>query len=164
MGQNNQRATADQDALLRVVYRDQLPRVYGYLAYRLGGRRALAEELTQDVFLAYVAAIRSCQDVRDAQGWLITVARNKLVAHLRRAEHHTDAVLEPVMWDELARTEAQRNAFALLESLPPDQRAAMTLRYIDDLAVRDVAELMDRTVAATESLLARARRALQESS
>ena len=48
-----------------------------------------------------------------------------------------------------------------LVGLPDDQRTALVLRYVDDLAIADVAELLGRSVRATESLLARGRAGLR---
>jgi RNA polymerase sigma factor (sigma-70 family) len=48
-----------------------------------------------------------------------------------------------------------------LDRLPPAQRAAMVLRYMDDLPVRQVAQAMARTESAVESLLSRGRDALR---
>ena len=50
---------------------------------------------------------------------------------------------------------------ASLAALPALQRAAVGLRYLDDLAVPEVARLLDRSVHATESLLARGREGLR---
>lgn len=152
----------DPDEEVRATYHAQLNRVYGYLLYRLGGRRAVAEELTQDVFVAYVAAVRNGQTISDPQGWLITVARNAMVGYLRKATQQPRVWLAPISTDELEITDAERSAIELLEALPVDQRTAMTLRYVDDLTVAAVAEVLDRSIAATESLLARARRSLKE--
>jgi RNA polymerase sigma-70 factor (ECF subfamily) len=49
-------------------------------------------------------------------------------------------------------------AQAVLACLAPQHRAALTLRYVDDLPVAQVADLLGRTVRATETLLVRARR------
>ncbi len=49
----------------------------------------------------------------------------------------------------------------VLEALGPHHRAALTLRYVDDLSVPAVAELLGRTVHATEALLVRARSAFR---
>jgi RNA polymerase sigma-70 factor (ECF subfamily) len=48
---------------------------------------------------------------------------------------------------------------AVLASLSPHQRAALTLRYLDGLPVEDVARSLDKSVHATESLLMRAKAA-----
>jgi RNA polymerase sigma-70 factor (ECF subfamily) len=67
--------------------------------------------------------------------------------------------------DEDDPWEAELDGFAArdtLERLGAHHRAALTLRYVDDLPVPEVAALLDRTVHATEALLARARRAFRE--
>lgn len=54
---------------------------------------------------------------------------------------------------------------AIVEALgrvSPDHRTALVLRYVDDLTVRAVAELMGKSERATESLLVRARAALAD--
>lgn len=48
-----------------------------------------------------------------------------------------------------------------MRSLPAEQRAAMVLRYVDDLPVAEVARQLGRSVHATESLLARAKATLR---
>jgi len=48
-----------------------------------------------------------------------------------------------------------------LARLSDDQRAALVLRYVDDMSVRDVARMLGRGVRATESLLVRARESLR---
>jgi RNA polymerase sigma-70 factor (ECF subfamily) len=48
-------------------------------------------------------------------------------------------------------------ALSILATLPPIERSALTLRYLDGYSVRETASLIGRTVPATESLLMRAR-------
>ena len=48
-----------------------------------------------------------------------------------------------------------------MRGLPPDYQAVLSLRYLDDLTVPAVADALGRSVHATESLLARARRAFR---
>jgi RNA polymerase sigma-70 factor (ECF subfamily) len=61
-------------------------------------------------------------------------------------------------WD--AELDALR-ATEVLDRLTPGHRAALTLRYLDDLPVPQVAELLGRTLHATEALLVRARSAFR---
>jgi RNA polymerase sigma-70 factor (ECF subfamily) len=152
------------DPGLLSLYDRALPEVYGYLLARCG-QRALAEDLTAETFLAAVRA------EGDGGGpttipWLIGTARHKLVDHWRRREREERSLRlldggeagseDP--WD--ARLDALR-AQAVLEQLGPAQRAALTLRYLDDLPVPQVAALLGRTVHATEALLVRARTAFR---
>jgi RNA polymerase sigma-70 factor (ECF subfamily) len=155
----------DPGMQLLAIYDVALPQVYGYLLPRCGDR-VLAEDLTAESFLAAVATVRKPGAAEPSVPWLIGVARHKLVDHWRRQEreerglrlaHEGEATADDP-WDE--HVDALR-AREVLGSLGPQHRAALTLRYADGLPVPDVAELLGRTVHATEALLVRARRAFR---
>jgi RNA polymerase sigma-70 factor (ECF subfamily) len=150
------------DPGLLSLYDAALPQVYGYLLARCG-QRAVAEDLTAETFLAAVRA-EADGDGPTSVGWLIGTARHKLVDHWRRVEREQrglrlmddDPVEDP--WDaELDALRAQQ----VLAELSAGHRAALTLRYLDDLPVPQVAALLQRTVHATEALLVRARTAFR---
>lgn len=152
-------------AALVDVYDEAVPYVYGYLLRR-GGSREVAEELTATTFLAAVDSVGRDDTALVSVPWLIGIARHKLVDHWRRREReernlhavaaeHTDRT-DP--WD--AHLDALR-ARTTLDHLSVQHRAALTLRYVDDLPVPQVARVLDRTVHATEALLVRARAAFR---
>lgn len=151
------------DPLLR-LYDDALPHVYGYLLSRCG-QRSLAEDLTGETFLAAVDAVRRPDPPAVSRAWLIGVARHKLADHWRRQARDTararrlaGQVTDEDPWDAtLDRLAAQ----STLSRLSPGHRLVLTLRYVDDLQVPEVAALVGRTVHATEALLVRARRAFR---
>ena len=156
--------TPDPDAVVS-VYRDALPQVYGYLLPRCGSV-VMAEDLTAETFLSAVAATQQGAAPDVSVAWLIGVARHKLADHWRRqareerslemASRLTEEVDDP--WDE----EIDRSVlYAALARLNVSQRAALTLRYLDGLPVAEVAGDLDRTLHATETLLARARHVLR---
>jgi RNA polymerase sigma-70 factor (ECF subfamily) len=153
-------AVPDQpDVTLLMLYDRALPQVYGYLMSRCGDQ-AVAEDVTSETFLAVAAAQA---DAPLTVGWLIGVARHKLVDHWRwqarqeRLLHAVEGSFSDVddPWEiELDRSRAGE----VLASLAPQHRAALTLRYLDGLSVPEAAGILHRTVAATEALLVRARR------
>jgi RNA polymerase sigma-70 factor (ECF subfamily) len=155
----------DQGTALLALYDRALPQVYGYLLPRCGSE-AVAEDLTGETFLAAVAAVQKETVERMTVAWLVGVARHKLVDHWRRQAREdrnvqlaADAVVaEDDPWD--AQLDASR-AHQVLAGLRGHHRAALTLRYVDDLPVPDVAEHLGRTVHATEALLVRARSAFR---
>jgi len=164
------RAEADEPgAVLLDAYDTALPRVYGYLLSRCG-RQALAEDLTAEVFLAAVDVVRREDPRLVTTPWLIGTARHKLVDHWRR-QAREDRVLHALTADRAGpaatedpwavRLDALRSQ-AVLDQLGPHHRAALTLRYLDDLPVPQVAALLDRTLHATEALLVRARTAFRQ--
>lgn len=162
-----QNTAGDPGVALLGLYDEALPTVYGYLLSRCG-QVAVAQDLTGETFLAAVDAVRRTPPGRPNTGWLIGVARHKLVDHWRRQAREdrglrevagmTGAVIEDP-WEQ--RLDALRTR-AVLEQLGPHHRAALTLRYLDDLAVPEVAACLDRSVHATEALLVRARAAFRQ--
>ncbi|WP_116044606.1 RNA polymerase sigma factor [Amycolatopsis palatopharyngis] len=159
------RVHRDPAFVLLETYDAALPEVYGYLLSRCGNR-ALAEELTSETFLGAVAATRKPHAPAVSVPWLIGVARHKLADHWRYREreqrglrlmHETEPEsVDP--WD--AELDALR-ARQVLAAMGPHHRSALTLRYLDGLGVPEVAEILGRTVHATEALLVRARSAFR---
>ncbi len=129
------------DELLR-FYDEALPEVYGYLRRRCEGRE-VAEDLTAETWLAAVAAVRDGGSPPLGLPWIIGVARHKLVDPW---EQRLDAVA----------------AHATLAGLPDHYRQVLTLRYLDDLPVPEVAGLLGVSVHAAEGLLVRARGAFRK--
>jgi RNA polymerase sigma-70 factor (ECF subfamily) len=146
------------------LYDDAVPQVYGYLLKRVGSR-PVAEDLTSEVFMAGVAAVRD-GNASLTVGWFITVARNKLVDHWRRREREERSLR--LAYDESADVvepwDVQLDAVVahdVLAQLSPQHRLALTLRYLDGLPVVQVAHVLGRTVHATEALLVRSRAAFR---
>jgi len=159
------RAAPDAGEALLAGYERSLPQVYGYLVARLGSA-ATAEDLTSETYLAAVAAIRQGTLAEPTTAWLVGVARHKLVDHWRRQTREQrrlsavanlgDETDDP--WDELLEVGRAREVLA---SLGNHHRSALVLRYLDGLAVREVADALERTLDATDALLVRARRAFR---
>ena len=156
----------DAPRALLALYDQALPAVYGYFARRCGDR-GTAEDLTSETFLAAMDSARKERPPDITVPWLIGVARHKLADHFRR---RPDRLAVPVAdvpepanptdtWDaELDRIVAE----SALGRLSEPHRAVLTLRYMDDCSVPECAELIGRTVHATEALLVRARRSFRD--
>lgn len=148
---------------LLALYDTALPDVYGYLLHRCRDVTT-AQDLTSETFLAAARTVADGSATPLTIPWLIGVARHKLLDHWRRQareERWLAAVGEPETDDPWSETLLDGRATEALASLGPHHRAALTLRYVDDLPVREVAELLERTEHATEALLVRARRAFR---
>jgi RNA polymerase sigma-70 factor (ECF subfamily) len=146
-------------------YRSTMPIIYRYLSRGTAGNVQLAEELTQATSEVAVRCFRRGQPEALDLAWLHTVARHRLIDHYRRAKvekakltilagRRNNDVAVP---SDLTTADAQ----AALQTLSSQHRLALLLRYVDDPPVAEVAELLDRSTRATESLLARARAALR---
>lgn len=151
----------------QAFYADALPRVYGYFYHRLGANPSLAEDLTQETFLAAVAELRRGALVAAPAPWILGVARHKFLDHLRR-QHRIGWTL--LSWEEAAAevptvpdidSIEDERAIAALAAVSSPQREALVLRYLDGFSVPEVAAALGRSVGAAESLLARGRASLR---
>lgn len=162
-------ANGDTDAATTLAYR-HTSRVLA-LAYRMLNDQAEAEDVAQD---ALMRLWKIAPDWRQGEAkvstWLYSVARNLCTDRLRKhaGKRHMadiDSVAEPM--DEAPSIEAQMigqdRAAALqsaLQSLPERQRQAVSLRFLQELSNPEVAEVMEISVDAVESLLSRGKRGL----
>jgi RNA polymerase sigma-70 factor (ECF subfamily) len=148
-------------AAFRTFYDEALPRVYGYFLHRTGGSVPVAEDLTQETFLAAVSELRKGRRVESPIPWIFGIARHKLIHHYRRRDRDALPLLsEDALEDETADEQvalARENAVAALAAVPPSQRAALVLRHLEGLSVPEIADALGKSVEAVESLLARGR-------
>jgi len=161
------RTFSDGDAFRR-WYDDAVVRVYRYLYPRCGGDRGLAEEITQQTFMRAVERRSTYEGRASVITWLLTIARNILADHFRRAEkderRHLRLVVREIdmVASAPAAVDDHEAIMSALRALPASQRAAIVLCYLDGLSVREAAEVLQRSESATESLLTRGRARLRE--
>jgi RNA polymerase sigma-70 factor (ECF subfamily) len=137
-------------------YDDALPRIYGYFLHRCAGGSPVAEDLTQETFIAALAELRKGRRVEAPLPWLYGIARHKLLDHYRReARRGTVDALEEPAFDSLG--EDRERVLGALRAVPPLQRAALVLRHMEGLSVPELAQVLGRSVEAAESLLSRGR-------
>ena len=149
-------------AAFQAFYAEALPVVYGYLRVRCGGSASVAEDLTQETFMAAVRWIKEGGRVDSPLPWVVGIAKRKLLDHFRKEERSQRRLVlawdagpaeDPPPWTSLTH----ERAMTALAAVPSAQRAALTLRYLDGSSVEEVAAELGKTVHATESLLARGR-------
>jgi RNA polymerase sigma-70 factor (ECF subfamily) len=157
---------ADQQAFTRLLER-HAPGLHGFLQ-RMMRNRADAEELTQESFLrVWRHANRFEPDRVRFSTWLYRIGHNLCVDRLRRRrEVPLEAAPEPLDRADAERDldEARMAALVrrLIERLPERQRTALVLCHHQGMTNQQAAAVLDVTVDALESLLARARRTLRE--
>lgn len=142
------------------------PRALGFAA-RLLSDRAEAEDVTQEAMLRlWTIAPEWRQGEAQVSTWLYRVVRNLCTDRLRKKRGvGLDEIAEP-MDDALPATEVllnQGRALALKEALaalPERQREAVVLRHIEGLSNPEIAEVLEITTEAVESLTARGKRSL----
>jgi RNA polymerase sigma-70 factor (ECF subfamily) len=130
------------------------------LAWRMTGDRGLAEEVAQDVFLELDRHMERIESPEHALNWLRRVAVSRSADALRRRR-----VRGVDLWVEIEEkhgvpTEERQSPLEtrlkqLLSTLPEAQRAALVLRYQEDLTPEEIAATVDAPLATVKSNLHR---------
>lgn len=162
-------ANGDAEAASALACR-HTPRVLA-LAFRMLSDQAEAEDVAQEALMRlWKIAPEWRQGEAKVSTWLYRVASNLCTDRLRRHSGRRrpadiDSVAEPA--DSAPSVEhkmiGQDRAAALqeaLQTLPERQRQAVSLRFLQELSNPEVAEVLDISVDAVESLLARGKRGL----
>lgn len=148
------RRVAEGDAeALRVLY-DRLGRIVYSFALKHTRDPGLAEECTQDAFVALWRRAGSFDPARaKLSTWLLVVTRNKAIELLRsrgrRAEAVHDAEIETVLEDDapgpadaLEHADLSQRVAEALAELPAEQREVVLLSYFDGLSHGEIAEVI----------------------
>jgi len=146
-------------------YRETAPALYGYLWKACAGERERVEDLLQETYAVAITVWQRGRPDDVVLPWLLTVARNKLIDAYRREEREARKLARlgsPVDVTDPFGGAASEHVFAAIRSLPPLQRAVITLRFVDDLSLAETARLLGKRVAAIDSLQRRALQALRE--
>jgi RNA polymerase sigma-70 factor, ECF subfamily len=152
----------DRDAV-RLLYIHYSDNVYGYLRSIVRDDKE-AEDLTQQVFMKLITVIVKYHDQGvPFSGWLLRLARNVALDHLRRRRPTPteDLFGADSHADEGARDRA-RDLHAALASLPDEQRSVMIMRHVVGLSPPEIAERLGRSESSVHGLHHRGRRALQQ--
>ncbi|WP_058244562.1 RNA polymerase sigma factor [Thalassovita autumnalis] len=158
-------ANGDQ-AAARALNLRMTPRVFAQ-AMRMLGNRAEAEDVAQEAMMRlWKIASQWRQGEAKVTTWLYRVVANLCTDRLRRKPSLAiDAIPEPEDGQASAAEGLQDQArnsalYQALATLPERQRQAVILRHIEGLGNPEIAEIMDISTEAVESLTARGKRAL----
>jgi RNA polymerase sigma-70 factor (ECF subfamily) len=163
-----ERARAYDVDALGELYDQYAPLIYAYL-YRRVHDAQLAEDLTGEVFVRVLQAIQSEQFWHISfRGWLYRIAHNLLVDHYRKQPSvpmlALDEQLVAAQGDPdsaLAEKLSRQDLLAAISQLTLAQQQVLVLRFGEQLAAREVAEIMGKSVGAVELLQHRALIALR---
>lgn len=159
-------ASGDPAASRQVVDR-HLPGSISF-AWRMLGDRASAEDMAQEAFLRLWRQAPRWRAKAQIGTWLRTVLYNACVDQLRKRRPQTDIADMDIADGSPTPAEAHQTdqvatmVQGAIAALPERQRAAIALVHYDEMTNIEAAEILDVSVDALESLLARGRRALRD--
>src|SRR5436853_3285232 len=152
------------DEAFELLYRSYVKDVYHY-ALALLRNPADAEDVTQTTFMNAYRAFSRGDHIEKPQNWLIKIAHNVARTRYARASRRVTEVPLDDHLDQLAVPESERpnveGVLRALGRLPFNQRAALIMRELEGRSYGEIAETLNVSVAAVETLIFRARRSLR---
>jgi RNA polymerase sigma-70 factor (ECF subfamily) len=124
-----------------------------------------AEDVTQIAFLNAFRAIRRGEEPDKPRAWLVTIAKNVVRRRYRAlATRPQEVPLDPELAPDLLDLDGPTagEIAAAIRRLPPNQRAVILLREIQGRTYAEIAEELDLSLPAVETLIFRARGNLSE--
>jgi RNA polymerase sigma-70 factor (ECF subfamily) len=161
------RAQNKDPTAIGVIYERLQGYIFRYLYYKVGDFHA-AEDLTAEVFIRVIKALpRYRQNAVPLRAWVMKIARNLAIDHFRRTGHREPLPLkeELLAGDEHPEkfVERQLTSDALaraLEKLTEDQREVIALRFLAEMTILEVSEVLGKNQSAVKALQRRGLRSL----
>lgn len=164
-------AAGDRDAF-RILYEQFAGRVYNTALSYLQDTND-AEEVTQDVFVTIFKKADSFRGDSALSTWIYRITANAAINHRKKRSKFSvfsieDKEAQASLTDfrhpgvSLENSEQAAILFRAVESLPDKQKMAFVLSYVENLPRREVADVMEMSLKAVESLLMRAKTTLRK--
>ena len=152
----------DEDALAE-IHDTYYTAIYRYVAMKIGDR-VLAEDLTSDVFMRLLSALRDqTAPQKTLRGWLYAVASRVVADHFRKRYRREEVALPetlessaPSPFTATAETLEWERLHKAITELTADQQDVIALRFGYGMPIKEVADALDKSEGAIKQLQARA--------
>lgn len=169
---------AGSESAFRTLVESFQDRVYN-MALGIIQQEEEAEDIAQEVFIEVYQTINRFREESRLSTWIYRITTSKALEHHRRRKakkrfafvtslfggenevlHHPPDFHHPGV--SLENKEQMKLLFGAIDKLPGNQKVAFTLHYLNQASYQEVAEIMESTVSAVESLLHRAKQNLRK--
>lgn len=169
--------TGDQNAFGEIVelYKDKVFQI----CFRMLGNRHEAEDIAQEAFVRAFINIHSFNIQMKFSTWLYRITTNLCIDRLRKKkpDYHLDAEVAGTegltMYSQIAADmmlpekelevlELQEYIQAALLKLPEKYRSVIVLKYIEELSLKEISEILDLPVGTVKTRIHRGREALRK--
>lgn len=156
-------------------YDEYVDRIYRFIYFKVPTPQE-AEDLTSEVFLKFWQAVQNQDNVKNIKSYIYSIARNIVVDFYRsksnRYEVSLTASLDDMQFQSLksdldilqkidGKTEISK-LFSAVNNLKDEYKEVILLRYIEEIPIKEISQIIDKSKGATRVLIHRALKALRE--
>lgn len=150
------------------VYKKYQPSIFNFVKSQINNYQT-AEELTQDIFIDFIEALRDFRFQSSLKTFLYAIARHKIVDQIRKKKIKNipfsklpsfivESLKVVFIDEEINKKELQEKIAKIINLLPNDYQLILRLKYIEGIKIKEISEKLNLNFKATESLLFRARK------
>ena len=139
------------------------------LCFRIIRNREVAEEVAQDTFLKSFRELKKLEDTSKYEIWLNRIAYHLSIDVTRKKKRFFSDIdeVDPTKVEQtagisLGHQDRKQAIEEALQEIPPDDAALITLFYLNEMQVKEVAEVMKLSVSNVKVKLLRTRKLLKE--
>jgi len=156
------------------IYRSRL---YHLILRYVDQNQAVAEDLIQEIFLAAFSSLDKFRGDSQLYTWLRSIALHKINDFYRHQARDPESKVsspdldnikpeqtgdnEPAVHNAIESEEIRQSVHQALEGLPKDYQKVLVLKYLDEMPVLEISQVMGRSPKSVEGLLSRARKAMR---
>ena len=136
----------------------------GFLLALCCGNRSDADDLAQDALVKAYLSSAGYQDMGRFRSWLYKIAYNTFLNH-NASLRTTESIEEARMLTSSTSADSgfeHQSLYLALRTLPPKERSAITLYYLNGYSIKEIAAITDTSEDAVKKQLSRGRDKLKE--
>jgi RNA polymerase sigma-70 factor (ECF subfamily) len=166
----------DKEAI-KIIFSSNFDKLYSFVFHEVEQNHAIAEDIVQDTFISAIKSASKFKGNSRIYTWLVGIAHHKIADHYRHAKReniykerspeglNTELDLAIDKTSEANIAESTENRILInqaLNSLPPDYREIVILKYVEEFPVDEISRILKRSPKSIEGILSRARKTLKE--
>ncbi len=164
-------------AALGQLYLRYVDRLYSLVFNQVGRNKGVAEDIVQETFLAALNAVGKFRGQSSVYTWLCSIAYRKIADFYRRQGREAKRGKQPLSIDvmdvekirdseltapdKIESEESRQVVEQALLRLPLHYRQVLIFKYVEEMPVFEISQIMHRSPKSVEGLLTRARKSLQ---
>lgn len=155
--------------VLEKLYKECRDKIYNFIIVRTNGNREAAEEIFGETIYSIIKSVSNIKSDKNILGWMFQIAKRRLYDYIKKNKKDENNVeflndisaSEDNIIEELLDKEKLLMTNIAMDSIKPEFKEILELKYINDMSQKEIAKKLNKSVSAIENMLYRAREALK---